>query len=816
LAEVQREAETGLEFASKVVFGIVINVLTTQLAFVRSLRGLTAKFGSFDDGHFDESQFERQSSRNPMWALAECRYWIRKLQVLFLAGDYASAIHASRNAERLLWTSHSFFEVAEYHFYGALARAGAFDSATELSRQEHFKFLADHHRQLAIWAENCPENFENRAALVGAEIARIEGRDLDAMRLYEQAMSSARDHGFVQNEGVASEAAARFYSSRGAGTAANAHLRHARHCYLRWGADGKVRQLDRIYPHLSGPEGQHSSAAIGSAIHQLDVSSVVKASQALSGEIELPKLIDRLMTIATENAGAERGLLILPAGEEYLIHAEVRATGDRVEVRMLYEPITEIMCPESLVRYVIRTRQSVIVDDASKSNLFSGDHYLRDRRSRSILCLPLIKQGELTGILLLENALTSHAFTPARIAVLELLAAQAAISLENTRLYSDLQEREAKVRRLVDSNIIGILTIDLDGQIIEANDAFLRMVGYEREDLLSGRIHWTNSPAQWRDGDPQRVEEVKTTGTLQAFEKEYFRKDGSRVPVLVGVARIEETRNQAVAFVIDLTERKQAEAEARESESRYREAQLELAHANRIATMGELSASIAHEVKQPLAALLTNAETAVRWLTRQPPNLERAKPLIERIIDDGKRAVDIVSRIRDLSKKTAIRKENLEINETILGVMGLTRAAMSEHSVLVKMQLSEGLPPVLGDRVQLQQVILNLIMNAIEAMGEISEGSRDMLISTSELESGNVLVAVSDSGPGLPQADPGRIFEAFYTTKASGLGMGLSICRSIVEAHGGRLTARPNEPQGAVFCMQLPIAERSPENLSEA
>ena len=288
------------------------------------------------------------------------------------------------------------------------------------------------------------------------------------------------------------------------------------------------------------------------------------------------------------------------------------------------------------------------------------------------------------------------------------------------------------------------------------------------------------------------------------------------MPVLVGVARIEETRNQAIAFVVDLTERKQAEAEARESEGRYREVQLELAHANRVVTMGELTASIAHEVKQPLAALLTNAETAVRWLTRQPPNLERAKPLVDRIIDDGKRAVDIVSRIRDLSKKTAIRKENLKINEAILGVMGLTRAAMSEHGVLAKMQLSEGLPHVLGDRVQLQQVILNLVMNAIEAMSEVGEGSRDMLISTSELELGGVLVAVSDSGPGLPQADPDRIFEAFYTTKASGLGMGLSICRSIVEAHGGRLWAMPNEPRGAVFCMMLPIAEASPKNLSEA
>lgn len=259
-----------------------------------------------------------------------------------------------------------------------------------------------------------------------------------------------------------------------------------------------MRQLDELYPHLAVTEKQHSSEAIGSAIDQLDAASVVKASQALSGEIELPKLIDRLMTIAIENAGADRGLLILPVGNEYLVQAEARATADQVEVTMRQEAVSRVTCPESLVRYVIRTRESVILDDASKPNLFSSDEYLRNRQSNSILCLPLIKQGELTGILLLENTLTSHAFTPARIAILELLAAQAAISLENTRLYGDLQEREAKVRRLVDSNIIGICIFDFDGRVIEANEAFLGIVGRSRDDLTSGRLRWKDlTPQEW-------------------------------------------------------------------------------------------------------------------------------------------------------------------------------------------------------------------------------------------------------------------------------------------------------------------------------
>jgi C4-dicarboxylate-specific signal transduction histidine kinase len=224
--------------------------------------------------------------------------------------------------------------------------------------------------------------------------------------------------------------------------------------------------------------------------------------------------------------------------------------------------------------------------------------------------------------------------------------------------------------------------------------------------------------------------------------------------------------------------------------------------------MGELTASIGHEVNQPIGALLINAGTALRWLAYQPPNLEKAKSLIDRIISDGHRVADIVSRIRDFSRKAPPQREDLEINEAILDITRLARAAATEHSVLVKMQLSEGLPHILGDRVQLQQVILNLIMNAIEAMSEVTEKPRELLISTSKAEADGVLVAVSDSGPGLPQANREHVFEAFYTTKASGLGMGLSICRSIVEAHGGRLWATPNQPHGAVFRMILPIGEK--------
>ena len=324
------------------------------------------------------------------------------------------------------------------------------------------------------------------------------------------------------------------------------------------------------------------------------------------------------------------------------------------------------MVTDLFSRHVIRKQESVILDDTAALNPFSGDDYLRDRQSKSILCLPLIKQRHLIGVLLLENVLISHAFTPARIAVLELLAAQAVISLENTRLYTDLQEREAKVRRLVDSNIVGICIFDLDGGIIEANEAFLRTVGYGQDDLMSGRLRWTDlTPPEWRGADQWALAELASTGICKPFEKEYFRKDGSRVRVLLACAMFDEFRHRGVSFILDLTERKQAEAALREAERRNLDAQLQLAHANRITTMGQLAASIAHEVNQPIGATLVNAGTALRWLRASPPNLDDARQSIDRIITDGKRATDIVGRIRDLAKKAPVHREELEINEVI-------------------------------------------------------------------------------------------------------------------------------------------------------
>ncbi|RKP55995.1 trifunctional serine/threonine-protein kinase/ATP-binding protein/sensor histidine kinase [Pararobbsia silviterrae] len=804
LSDAQAEAEHGLAFARQAYFGFVTDIVTPQLALIRMLRGLTAEFGSLDDGAFREDAFERHLASQPALALPECWYWVRKLQARFFAGRHAAAIEAAQHAQRLLWTSPSIFEAAEYHFYAALAHAAVCKGADDTV---HFEALARHRDQLDIWAANGPENFDHRAALVQAEIARVTGQYFEAMERYEYAIRSARANRFVHHEALANELAARFYLARGFERIARTYLRDARQGYRRWGAERKVRHLDELDPRLEGEaRRQDLTSTFVAPVEQLDLATVLKVSQAASSEIVREKLIDTLMRTALEHAGAVRGVLVLPGTTEQRIEAVTGSGDDAVTLCVRDAESEDRAWPESLIEYVLRTRTSIILDDAQAPNPFSEDPYIVEQGARSVLCIPFLHQAKLVGVLYLENNLCSHAFTPTRVAVLKLLASQAAISLENTELYRNLEEREARIRRLVDSNIVGIFIFDSEGHIVDANDAFLSMIGYDRAQLISGHIRWPDltSPA-WTAFDDRALDALLSGGELEPSENELIRGDGERVPVLIGAASFGGRDGQGAAFVVNLSERKRAEREKLDSEQRFREIEHELVRANRIATIGQLSASIAHEIRQPITAAVINGRAALRWIDANPPNIHEVRLALNRIVDDANRAGTVVGGIHALVKRSPTRRDDLDINEIVRDVIAMAHSEAIKYGVLVSAQLDDALPRVTGDPIQLQQVVLNLMINAFEAMSAVSWSDRELAIVTARAEGESIEVALIDSGPRLDAGQLDRVFEAFYTTKPGGLGMGLSICRSIIDAHGGALRAVAGDARGAEFRFVLPV-----------
>jgi predicted ATPase/signal transduction histidine kinase len=810
LGDVQREAEHGLDFARKAHFGLVVDIITGQLGLIRTLRGLTPQFGSFDDARFDERSFEHHLQTDARLALPECWYWIRKLQARVFANDYPSAIDAATNAQRLLWTSPSFFEVAEYHFYDALARAAACETASADERRRHLVALAAHREQLALWAENCPENFESRAALIDAEIARVEGRALDAMGLYEQALRSAREHGFIQNEALAHEAAARFYVAHGLDTIGRSCLRSARNCYDRWGALGKVKQLDDRYPYLQEVAAPASpTATMGAPLGQLDVETVVKASQALSSEIVLPRLIEKLMRIAVEHAGAGRGLLMLLHRDEPQIEAEARTVQGRLEVTVRQGPVTSSDLPLSVLHYAVRTRESVVLDDASARNPYSADEYVRRAGPRSILCLPIVNQTKRVGALYLENNLTPHAFTSDRIAVLELLASQAAISLENARLYSDLQRSEAFLAQGQSISATGSWdwTV-LSGRISWSVETF-RIFEYEPTttptiELLMRRVH---------PDDTARLQQVFDRATSEGtnFDIEYrlLMPDGrvKHLHVLAHAVLDPSGHVEFVGAVMEVTERKLAEAERDRLGRRLRQAE-------KMEAVGRLAGGIAHDFNNVLSGILAYGE----MLFDDAPADSPGKRYARNVLTAAARGRALVDQILAYSRSQRGKREPVDIGGVVAETLELVRGSLSAD---IRLESNAPALPlaVIGDATQLHQVVMNLCSNAIQAMSgggslrvrlEITAFTAGQVLSHGTLGPGRYArLSVEDSGCGMDEATLARIFEPFFTTKeiGRGTGLGLSLVYAIVTDLSGAIDVKSVLAQGSTFAIYLPLVE---------
>jgi predicted ATPase/signal transduction histidine kinase len=806
LDAVWRESEMALDFARKAKYSDAADIIGSQHRFIATMLGRTATFSTFSDAQFDEGKFEAHLTEERMSLMIAC-YWILKLKARFLASDYTEALAAADKVKSLLSAVTGQIQLLDYFYYAALTMAACYENATADEKNRWRDLLTAHREQLREWADNYPPTFADKHALVLAEIARLERRDLDAMRLYEQAIQAARENGFFQNEGLAHEVAARFYAARGFETISNAYLQNARSCYLRWGADGKVRQMDLKYPHLVPqlpPLG--SDRTIGTPVEQLDLTTVVKVSQAVSGEIDFNKLIGILMETALEHAGGERGLLILPRGEEMWIEAEATTTQDRVTVFRPNTRVSASALPESVYRYVIRTKDSVLLDDASNQDPFAAEEYVRRNNSRSILCLPLIKQTNLIGVLYLENSLTSHVFTPARIAVLRLLASQAATSLENARLYSDLRDADAylaEAQRLSQTGSFG--WSPHSGEIHWSEETF-RIFEFDRATtptvdlMMRQRIH-PEDVAAWR----QVVERAAHEG--QDFAHEYrLRMPDGRIKHLHVVAHAIRTETDDVHFVgavKDVTEQKRAEAERERLEQRLRQAA-------KMESVGRLAGGIAHDFNNVLAGVFAYGE----MVFDEAPVDSPLKRYAQNVLTAATRGRELVNQILTYSRSQRGKREPVDVANVVGETLELIRGSLP-RGIALEATVPEAPIVVIGDATQLHQVVMNLCSNAIQAMS--AGGVLRVALETADLPSTRALshgtlspdrylrLTVEDSGCGMDEPTLARIFEPFFTTKAvgQGTGLGLSLVYGIITDWGGAIDVQSAPQQGCTFAIYL-------------
>ena len=431
------ESLAGLAFTEKCNVRHAGDIIASMQGFIQALRGQA------DDAPLLDGQVDARIRASGIPVVA-CFHGILQLQRLFLLGDPAGALACAEKLSTILWSARCHIQSVHYCVFQSLAIAALHPQADRDRQLEWRATLEANVATLAGWTVHCPSSFTHRHALVAAELARLDGRGMEALRLYEQAIRAAADNGFIQDRALSCELAAAFCLSQGLETAGHAHLRDARRCYLLWAAHRKVALLDEKYPGIGEPAVPAHQPIIEAPLAHVDLATIVKLSQTLSGEIVHVQLIEKLMTISLEHAAAQRGLLILRKADGIFLEAVAASMGDGVRVERVNRPLAPTDMPDAILQQVTRLRRSVILDDARQSNAFSHDDYLREKKPRSILCLPLVKQGQLIGVLYFENNLASHVFTPVRQAVLDMLSSQAVISLQNADLVAKLEQEVAE------------------------------------------------------------------------------------------------------------------------------------------------------------------------------------------------------------------------------------------------------------------------------------------------------------------------------------------------------------------------------------
>lgn len=740
-----------------------------------------------------------ESKMLPLWikrneqVLVFCALCCRTM-LQYLFGNYAGAVESARLGEAYEKGGVGYIYLAEHNFYYALALLAHYPQAAPQAQKEYLKKVAALQRKMKWWADHAPMNFKHKHDLIEAERARIVGGTLKAMGSFGQAIKGAKENGYVHEEALAHEREAEFYIALGRDDFAGLCLRKAGDGYRLWGATRKVEDLEKRYRHL----------LVKDRVTSLDTAAIIKASHMLSQEIRLEQLLDKMMHLVIENAGAEKGILIEHKNNKLVVQAKGAIELSQVKT-MQDTPIAESgEVPVSVVNYVARTLAPVVLSNAFYDSVYAADKYIAEHQVRSLLCLPIIHQAKLSGLLYLENNLATNVFTPDRLELLQALVSQAAISMENARLYADLEKNISELKEAeealrltqfaVDRAGDGAVLVDSAARLLYVNEAVYRSMGYSREEMLSMAVYdfdLNYPPKIWAD----HWEELKRHGSL-TLETRHHRKDGTIFPVEVTANYIEIAgRAYNFAFVRDITERKKAEVERETliAELEAKNAELE-----------RFTYTVSHDLKSPLVTI----QGFLGYLERDAfaGNTERIKEDITRIVNAADKMQQLLADLLELSRigRLMNQPEEMPLGDLVHEALSVVAGQLVERGVRVT--IAPDLPQVYGDRVRLREVLQNLVDNAVKFMGDQPHPHIEIGMLPQEANAEQVFY-VRDNGVGIDSRYHDRVFGLFerLDQKTEGTGIGLTIVKRIVEVYGGRIWVESEgSGKGSTFCFTLP------------
>jgi PAS domain S-box-containing protein len=782
-------------------------------------------------------------------------FWLHRHRVehRYSSGAFAEAYLLSQAAEAFVIAVPGSLAVPLHRFYQSLVLTALLPTATPEDRARWSEKLEANQRQTKRWTELQAENFLPQYLLVEAERAKVGAGAIaaDPLELYDQAIAAAAASGFLKIEALANELAAGYWTGRGKRDLALVYLRRARDLYRRWGAGGKVEALERDFPELtaSAPRSAEPSSTIGFNVSQaLDLASVLHASQAISGEIRLERLLGVMMEIILTNAGAQGGSLLLQEKGRLVVQASKAPEATTTSV-LAAVPLDDVdWLPATIIQHVVETGVSLVLDDATCDVNFGADPYVRSKRPASIICMPIVHNAQLQGVLYLENNLVRGAFTWARLEALKILVTQLAVSLENARLFGELGTYRDRLEELVVAR-----TRDLEEsreqyrRIVESTNAVpftyrpgrgFSYVGPQAEKLLG------YAAERWKQPDfleqlvpPDEISRIRarldcaTAGIELEFEAPACSAD-QRILQLRWVVSCDELQGETTlrGLILDVTERWRLESE--------------LAQAQKLESVGRLAAGVAHEINTPIQFVsdsvtfvrgaMTDLFAVLKAYQELPPLLdggpaptaaaekalqaeedndlayltEEVPASLDRALDGLVRVTKIVRAMKQFAHPDRKEKALVDLNAALESTLTI---ACNEYKYVADVETDFGaIPPVSCHAGEINQAVLNIVVNAAHAIADAVAGTdrKGRITVRTRCIGDQVEIAIADTGPGIPEAIRQRIFDPFFTTKevGRGTGQGLAIARNVItEKHGGSLTFDTELGRGTTFHIVLPV-----------